>query len=72
LGKSNACRTTLGVGGVGGRTFLVAGVFFGQAGPFILCEGNAVVKEQVITIAQSPERLLDVSPPGNFSLSAVF
>jgi hypothetical protein len=52
--------------------FLIAGVIFGQAGSFVLCEGNAVVEEQVITIAQSPERLLNVFLPGDFSLPVAF
>jgi hypothetical protein len=50
----------------------VAGVVLGQAGPFVLCKGNAVVEEQVVTITQSPERLLNVLLPGNFLLPAVF
>ena len=72
LGKSNACCATLGVGSVDCQTLLIAGVFFGQAGPFVLCKGNAVVEEQVVTIVQLLERLLNVSSPGDFSLSAVF
>jgi hypothetical protein len=40
LGKPNAWCATLGVGCVDCRTFFVAGVIFGQAGPFVLCEGN--------------------------------
>ncbi len=50
----------------------IAGVVFGQAGPFVLCEGNAVVKEQVVTIAQLPEHLINVLLPGGFLLPAVF
>ncbi len=72
LGNTDAWCATLGVGSVDCQTFLIVGVVFGQAGPFILCEGNAVVKEQVITIAQLPERLLNVLLPGNFALPAVF
>ncbi len=45
LGKPNAWCTMLGVGCVDCRTFFVAGVVFGQAGPFVLCKGNAVVEE---------------------------
>ncbi len=45
LGKPNAWCAMLGVGCVDRRTFYVAGVVFGQADPFVLCEGNAVVKE---------------------------
>jgi hypothetical protein len=52
--------------------FFVAGVVFGQAGSFVLCKGNAVVKEQVVAIAQSPERLLNVLLPGIFLLSVAF
>ncbi len=52
--------------------FFVAGVVFGQAGLFVLCKGNAVVKEEVITIAQASEHLLNVLFPGNFLLPAVF
>ncbi len=66
LGNTNAWCATLGVGSVDCQTFLIAGVVFGQAGSFVLCEGNAVVEEQVITIAQLPERLLNVLLPGIF------
>jgi hypothetical protein len=72
LGKPNAWCAMVGVGCVDCRTFFVAGVVFGQAGPFILCKGNDVVEEQVVTFAQLPERLLNVLLPGNFSLPAVF
>jgi hypothetical protein len=72
LGKPNAWCATLGVGCVDCCSLFVAGVVFGQAGPFILCKGNAVVKEQVVTFAQSPERLLNVLLPGIFLLPAVF
>jgi hypothetical protein len=53
-------------------TFFVAGVVFGQAGPFVLCKGNAVVEEQVVTFAQSPEHLLNVLLLGYLALPAVF
>ncbi len=43
LGKTNACCATLGVGSVDSHTFLVGFVGFGQAGLFVLCEGDAVV-----------------------------
>ena len=56
LGKTNACCATLGVGSVDSVAF----VSFGQAGPFVLCKGNAVIKEQVVDIAQAPESLLNV------------
>ncbi len=72
LSKTNICCAMLGVGSVDCHTFLVAVIGFGQAGPFILCEGNAVVKEQVVAIAQSPERLLNVLLPGYLELPAVF
>jgi hypothetical protein len=72
LGKPNAWCATLGVGCVDCCTFFVASVVFGQAGPFVLCEGNVVVEKQVVTIAQSLERLLNVLLPGNFLLPAVF
>ncbi len=45
LRKPNAWCAMLGVGCVDCRTFFVACVVFGQAGPFVLCEGNAVVEE---------------------------
>ncbi len=60
LGKTNACCAMLGVGSVDCHTVLVAVVGFGQAGLFVLCKGNAVVEEQVVAIAQLPERLLNV------------
>ncbi len=50
----------------------VAVVGFCQAGPFVLCEGNAVVEEQVVAIVQSPERLLNVLLLGYLALPAVF
>jgi hypothetical protein len=45
LGKPKAWCATLGVGCVDCGTFFVTGVIFGQVGPFVLCEGNAVVEE---------------------------
>jgi hypothetical protein len=72
LGKTNACCATLDVGSVDCHTFLVAVAGFGQAAPFILCEGNAVVEEQAIAIAQSPEHLLNVLLPGYLALPMVF
>ena len=50
LDKTNACCAAFVVGIVDCLTFPVAVVGFGQAGPFVLCEGNAVVEEQVVTI----------------------
>ncbi len=72
LGNTNAWCATLGVGSVDCQTFLIVGVVFGQAGPVLLRKGNAVVEEQVVTIMQSPERLLNVLLPGDFALPAVF
>ncbi len=72
LGKTNAFCATLDVGSVDCHTFLVAVVGFGQAGLFVLCEGNAVVKEQVNAIAQSLKRLLNVLLLGYLALPAVF
>ncbi len=54
MDKTNACCAMLAVGSVDCHTILVAVVSFGQAGPFVLCKGNAVVEEQVVAIAQSP------------------
>ncbi len=51
LGKTNACCAAFVVGIIDYLTFPVAVVSFGQAGLFVLCEGNAVVEEQVVTIA---------------------
>ena len=53
LGKTNACCASFGVGIVDSHMFLVAVVGFGQAGPFVLCKGNAVVKKQVVAFAQA-------------------
>ncbi len=53
LGKTNVCIALFGVGIVDSHTFLVAVVGFGKAGPFVLCKGNAVVKEQVAAFAQA-------------------
>ena len=72
LGKTYACCATLGVGSIDSHTFLVAFVGFGQAGPLVLCAGNAVVKEQVVTIAQASERLLNVLSSDYLALPAVF
>ena len=54
LGKINTCCASFGEGIVDSHTFLVAVVGFGQAGPFVLCKGNAVVEEQDVAIAQAP------------------
>ena len=62
----------LGVDSVDSHTFLVAFVGFGQAGPFVLCKGDAIFEEQVVAIAQAPEHLLNVVSPGYLALSAVF
>ncbi len=43
LGQTNAYCATLGVGSVDSHTFFVGFVGFGQAGSFVLCEGDAVV-----------------------------
>ncbi len=43
LGKTNACCATLGVGSFDSHAFLVGFVGFGQAGLFVLCEGDAVI-----------------------------
>ena len=43
LGQTNACCATLGVGSVDSHTFFVSLIGFGQAGSFVLCEGDAVV-----------------------------
>ena len=67
LVKTNACCATLGVGSV-----LVAFVGFGQAGPLILCEGNAVVEEHVVAIVQASEHLLNVLLAGYLALPTVF
>ena len=53
LGKTNVCCALFGVGIIDSHTFLVAVIGFGQAGLLVLCEGNAVVEEQVIAIAQA-------------------
>ncbi len=60
------------MGSVDSHTFLVDFVGFGQAGPFVLCKGDAVVKKQVVAIVQAPERLLNVLLPGYLALPAVF
>ncbi len=72
LGKTNACCATLNVSNVDCHTFLVAVIGFGQAGPFVLCEGNAGIEEQVVAIVQLPERLLNVLSLGYLALPAVF
>jgi hypothetical protein len=66
---ANAWCATLGVGSIDCQMFLIVGVVFGQAGPFVLCKGNAVVEEQVVTIVQLPERLLNVLLPGIFCVA---
>ncbi len=72
LGKTNAWCATFGVGSVDSHTFFVGFVGFGQAGSFVLCEGDAVVEEQVVAIAQALECSLNVLVPGYFALPAVF
>ena len=51
--------------------FCVGGIIFGQAGMFVLCGGDAVIKEQVVTFAQPSTCLLDVLSPCYFALLAV-
>jgi hypothetical protein len=53
LGKTNACCASFGVGIVDSQTFLVAIISFGQAGLFVLCDGNATVEEQAIAFVQA-------------------
>jgi hypothetical protein len=72
LGKTNACCAMFDVGSVDCHTFLVAVAGFGQAGPFVLCAGIAVVEEQVVAIAQLPKRLLNALLLGYLALPAVF
>jgi hypothetical protein len=71
LGNTNTCCATLGVGSVDCQTFLIAVVGFGQAGLLVLYEGNAIVEEQVATIAQLPEHLLNVLLQDYLALPAV-
>ena len=52
--------------------FLLLSSGFGQASPFVLREGNAVVKEQVIAFAQAPSCLINVLSPGYLALPVVF
>ncbi len=54
LGKTNSCCALFDVGIIDSHTFLAAVIGFGQAGPFVLWKGNAVVEEQVVAIAQVP------------------
>ncbi len=54
MNKTNACHATLGVGSIDSHSFLVACISFGQDITFVLCEGNAVVEEQVVAITQAP------------------
>ena len=72
LGKTNAWCATFGVGSVDSHTFFVGFVGFGQAGSFVLCEGDAVIEEQVVAIAQALECSLNVLAPGYFALPAVW
>jgi hypothetical protein len=67
LCETDSCCATFGVGSVDCHAFLVGVVGFGQAGSFVLCIGDAVIEEQIIAIAQSPERLLNVLSSGYFS-----
>ena len=60
LCETYSCCATFGVGSVDGHAFLVCFVGFGQAGSFVLCKGDAVVEDQIIAIAQSPERLFNM------------
>ena len=48
LGITNACCAAFGVSIVDCHMLLVPVVGFGQDGTFVLCAGNAVVKEQVV------------------------
>ena len=52
--------------------FHVGGVIFGQAGTYVLCYGDAVIKEQFVTFAQLLKLLSDVLSPCYFALLVVF
>ena len=52
--------------------FCVGGIIFCQVDTFVLCGGDAVIKEQVVTFAQPLKRLSDVLLPCYFALLAVF
>ncbi len=51
LGETNSCCATFVVCIIDSHTFLIVVIGFGQAGPFVFCLGDAVVKEQVVAIA---------------------
>jgi hypothetical protein len=59
------------VGRVDCLAFCVGGIIFGQVSTFVLCGGDAVIKEQVVTFAQPLKRPLDVLLPCYFALLAV-
>ena len=50
----------------------IGGIRFGQVGMFVLCGGDAVIKEKVVTYAQPPKHPSDVLLPCYFALLAVF
>ena len=53
--------------------FCIGVIVFGQVGTFVLCGGDAVIKEQeVVTSAQSSKCPLDVLLPCYFVLLVVF
>ena len=53
LSEDDAWFVLCNVGRVNCLAFCVVGVVFGQVGRFVLCDSDAVIKEQVVTLAQS-------------------
>ncbi len=51
LGEPNSWLVTLGMGGIDCYAFCIVGVVLGNGCAFILCLGDAVVKEQIVTFA---------------------
>ncbi len=51
LGKPNGWLVALCMGGIDCHTLCIVGVVLGNGGAFVLGVGNAVVKEQIVTLS---------------------
>ena len=51
LGQPDGWLVALCMGGINCHTLCIGGVVFGDGGALVLCVGDAVVEEQIVTFA---------------------
>jgi hypothetical protein len=60
LGELDSWLVALGMGGIDCHALCIVGVILGDGCSFILCFGDAVVKEQIVTFALCLFDVLDL------------